>query len=74
MKSIDFVDGKTVYKDANGQPVADSKEDFLNYVSMTREEFDNLCDKFRPEHLWEKKSNRWELKITPWEYFEKNIK
>ena len=50
------------------------EKEFLDYVSMTREEFDNLCDKFRPDHIWEKKSNRWEMKITPWEYFEKNIK
>ena len=38
---------------------------------MTREEFDNICDKFRSDHLWEKKSNRWELKIPAWEYFER---
>jgi hypothetical protein len=38
---------------------------------MTREEFDTLCDKFRSEHIWTKKSNRWEMKKTPWEYFEK---
>ena len=50
------------------------EKDFLDYVSMTREEFDSLCDKFRPEHIWTKKSNRWEMKKTPWEYFEKNIK
>ena len=29
-------------------------ERFLEYVSMTREEFDDLCDKFRPDHIWEK--------------------
>ena len=48
--------------------------EIIDSTTMTREEFDNLCDKFRPEHLWEKKSNRWELKITPREYFEKNKK
>ena len=25
-------------------------------------ELKDLCDKFRPKHLWEKKSNRWVLK------------
>ena len=54
--------------------LSESEKEFLEYVSITREEFDNLCDKFRPEHIWEKKSNRWEMKKTPWEYFEKNIK
>ncbi len=48
------------------------EKDFLEYISMSREEFDELCDKFRPEHIWEKKSNRWEHKLPPWEYFEKN--
>ena len=38
---------------------------------MTREEFDKLCDKFRSNQIWEKKSNRWELKNPPWEYFDK---
>ena len=47
------------------------EKEFLEYISMTREEFDELCDKFRPNHLWEKKSNRWELKNPPWEYFDK---
>ena len=32
------------------------EKEFLEYISMTREEFDELCDKFRPNHLWEKKS------------------
>tara|TARA_Y100000816_G_C26108426_1_gene590201 strand:- start:12639 stop:13895 length:1257 start_codon:yes stop_codon:yes gene_type:complete len=49
------------------------EKEFLEYCSISREEFDELCDKFRPKHLWQKKSNRWELKVTPWEYFEKNI-
>ena len=38
---------------------------------MTREEFDEICDQFRPKHIWEKKSNRWELK-KPLEYFSQN--
>ena len=29
---------------------------------MNKNEFIELTDKFRPNHLWVKKSNRWELK------------
>ena len=29
---------------------------------MKKNEFIELCDKFRPDHLWEKRSNRWALK------------
>jgi len=29
---------------------------------MKKEDFLDLCDKFRPKHLWEKKSNFWQLK------------
>ena len=46
-------------------------EDFLKYCSISEEEFDDLCNKFRPPHLWQKKSNNWELKVSPKEYFEK---
>ncbi len=67
-------EGLGLIKQFDGEFPKTYEKEFLEYVSMTREEFDNLCDQFRPEHLWIKKSNRWEMKITPWEYFEKNIK
>jgi len=50
---ISKYDGEYPYKYEN---------EFLDYISMSKDEFSNLCDKFRPEHLWQKKSNRWELK------------
>ena len=67
-------EGLGLIKQFDGEFPKTYEKEFIDYVSMTREEFDNLCDKFRPDHIWEKKSNRWEMKITPWEYFEKNIK
>ena len=67
-------EGLGLIKQFDGEFPKTHEKDFLDYVSMTREEFDNLCDKFRSDHIWGKKSNRWEMKKTPWEYFEKNIK
>ena len=65
-------EGLGLIKQFDGEFPKNYEEEFLEYISMSREEFDELCDKFRPDHLWEKKSNRWELKNPPWEYFEKN--
>jgi N-acetyl sugar amidotransferase len=63
-------EGLGLIKQFDGEFPKTHEKDFLDYVSMTREEFDSLCDKFRPEHIWRKKSNRWEMKKTPWEYFD----
>jgi len=65
-------EGLGLIKQFDGEFPKRYEKEFLEYISMTREEFDELCDKFRPNHIWEKKSNRWELKNPPWEYFEKN--
>lgn len=40
--------------------------EFLNYVDMTEEEFFKVCDRFRADHLWEKKDNNWMLKKPVW--------
>ena len=64
-------EGLGLIKQFDGEFPKKYEKEFLEYISMTREEFDELCDKFRPDHIWEKKSNRWELKKPPWEYFEK---
>ena len=66
-------EGLGLIKQFDGEFPKTYEKEFLEYCSISREEFDELCDKFRPKHLWQKNSNRWELKVTPWEYFEKNI-
>ena len=64
-------EGLGLIKQFDGEFPKKYEKEFLEYISMTRDEFDELCDKFRPNHIWEKKSNRWELKNPPWEYFDK---
>ncbi len=39
-------------------------KEFLDYVDMTEDEFLKVCDRFRPDHLWELKGNNWSLKKT----------
>lgn len=38
--------------------------EFLDYISMTEEDFYNVIDSFRSPHLWTKKDNAWHLKHT----------
>ncbi len=55
-------EGKSLIKKFDGEYPQKYEEEFLNYISMKKEDFLDLCDKFRPKHLWEKKSNFWQLK------------
>ena len=58
-------EGLGLIKQFDGEFPIKYEKEFLDYISMTREEFDELCDKFRPDHIWEKKSNRWQLRNPP---------
>ena len=57
-------EGKALIKKFDGEYPQKYENDFLNYISMKKEEFLELSDKFRPVHLWDKQSNRWVLKKT----------
>ena len=58
-------EGLSLIKQFDGEFPKRYEKEFLEYISMTREEFDGICDKFRPNHIWKKNSNRWELKTPP---------
>jgi hypothetical protein len=45
-------------------PVRYEKE-FLEYISMSREEFLALCDRFRSPHLWKIEGHEWKLRHNP---------
>jgi N-acetyl sugar amidotransferase len=36
--------------------------DVLDYIGLTRERFDQLCDEFRSPHLWERAADGWRLR------------
>ena len=40
---------------------------FLDYTGLSREQFYHLADKFRAEHLWEKRGDEWALRYPIWE-------
>jgi hypothetical protein len=60
-------EGKALIKKFDGEYPAKYEKEFLDYVSMTREEFLNLCDEFRSPHLWRKVDGKWELRHKAWE-------
>ena len=51
-----------IVKKFDGEYPQKYENDFFNYISMKKNEFLELSDKFRPNHLWDKQSNRWVLK------------
>ena len=55
-------EGKALINKFDGEYPQKYEKDFLDYISMNKNEFIELTDKFRPKHLWEKKSNQWVLK------------
>lgn len=37
-------------------------EETLEYLDMTKEEFDQTCDRYRSPHLWKKENDAWQLR------------
>lgn len=50
-----------------GEYPARYEKDFLEYISMTREEFLAHCDRFRSPHLWHVVDGEWKLRHSPWD-------
>ena len=60
-------EGQALMKRFEGEYPARYEKEFLDYVSMSKEEFSNLCDKFRSPHLWKKENDIWKLRAQPWD-------
>lgn len=41
------------------------EKEFLNYIGLSRDEFFELCDRFRSPHLWKIVNGEWELRQKP---------
>jgi len=63
---INIEEGKSLIKQFDGEYPKRYLDDFLEYVKLNKNEFDELCDSFRNKNVWSQVSNRWELKKTPW--------
>lgn len=47
--------------------------EFLDYCSLTREQFEAIVDRWRPPHLWERVNGSWRLKTAVWTEAESRV-
>jgi N-acetyl sugar amidotransferase len=66
-KHITKEEGQALIKRFDGEYPKRYEKEFLDYVSLSKEEFLLLCDQFRSPHLWRKTGDQWELRFHPWE-------
>ena len=59
-------EGQALIKRYEGEYPSRYEKEFLDYISLSREEFLDLCDEFRSPHLWRIVDNEWQLRHTPY--------
>jgi N-acetyl sugar amidotransferase len=64
---IDKHEAISLMKRYEGEYPERYETEFLDYISMNREEFLELCDQFRSPHLWKVEGNEWTLRHKPWD-------
>lgn len=60
-------EGNALMRRFEGEYPSRYEKEFLDYVSMTREEFLETCDRFRSPHLWRAGNDGWTLRHKPWD-------
>ena len=61
-KHLSRDEGIKIIKRFDGEYPDKYINDILQYLDISEEKFNKLCDKFRSPHIWRKTSNGWELK------------
>ena len=64
---IDREEGQALVKRFDGEFPQKYYEQFLKYAGITNDEFQELVDSWRSEHIWRNTGNGWELKHTVWD-------
>lgn len=59
-------EGVALVKRYDGEFPRKYYEDFLEYVGITDEEFNEVIDSWRSDHLWERVDDGWRLRHTVW--------
>ena len=59
-------EGVSLVKKFDGEFPKKYFKEILEYLSLDEIEFNKIIDKFRPDHLWKKVNNKWELKSAVW--------
>ncbi|TGL10770.1 N-acetyl sugar amidotransferase [Leptospira meyeri] len=60
-------EGAALVKRYDGEFPRKHYQEFLEYCSITDEEFTAVIDSWRSDHLWEKKGDEWDLRYKVWE-------
>jgi len=60
-------EGIALMKRYEGEYPERYEKEFLEYISMSREEFMSLCDRFRSPHLWKVEDGQWKLRHPAWQ-------
>ena len=63
---IDKEEGKALMRRYEGEYPKRYEAEFLDYIGMQRDEFFELCDRFRSPHLWKIENSEWRLRDTPY--------
>lgn len=61
---IDREEAMALVKKYDGEFPQKYFQEFLDYCDITKEEFDEVIDSWRSDHLWEKVNGEWKLKIS----------
>ena len=61
-KLLDRDEGISLVKKYDGEFPKKYFEEILDYLDLSEKQFWNTINKFRPKHLWMKKSSKWKLK------------
>ncbi len=57
-------EGKNLVKKYDGEFPDKYFSEVMEYLNIKENKFFNICDHFRPEHLWKKKVGTWKLRHT----------
>ena len=57
-------EGKLLVQKFDGEFPSLYFDEIMDFISMSKNEFMSICDKFRSPHLWKKNNNEWYLKHT----------
>ncbi|PJZ28669.1 N-acetyl sugar amidotransferase [Leptospira kmetyi] len=60
-------EGAALVKRYDGEFPKKHYQEFLEYCSITDEEFNEVVDSWRSDHIWENKSGEWNLRHKVWE-------
>ncbi len=65
-KIITREEGIALVKKYDGEFPKKYFKEILEYLNINEDEFNEIIDKFRPNHLWKKNNSKWELLQAVW--------